>query len=227
MKRAISLIELILSIVIIGLVVSAIPTVLTRTNDNNEFSLRQDAILAAITKIKGVTSHEWDHHSYNVIDGKSYILNTTSPNATLNSRPGLTKQSGRRSYTPGGTAVEATPIGGKPGATIFDDIDDFNGQSEAVAHSVITTNLDKAGGLDYIFKDDMRINTTVSYTNDSTLNFSGDTAIVNFATAPLTSGTSNIKLVSVAISIDNENIAALQTYSYNIGESSVLEPREF
>ncbi len=233
MKKAVSLIELIIAIVIMGITVTALPSILTQADNSNIFALRQDAILAAKTKLKGVMSHEWDSTTFDPIDVKSYIVTTNSTNAQLISRAGLVPLSGRRSYDPSGAGVRvATAIPSSPPTGTFQSINDFNAETSGVAQSVIMSdgNLNDAKNLDYIFKN-MQLVTNVSYINDNGLDFSGNTAVFNFSPNAETTGslatTSNIKRVAVNVGIDADQAVSLQSFVFNLGESLTLDPREF
>ncbi len=223
MKKAISLIELIFAIVIVGLVVSSLPTILSQANTNNIFTLKQDAIKAAQTKIKGISTHFWDERSYSPITLKSYIINTNSQNTQLNNRPGLTKLAGRRSKSL--EERNATKIG-KEGQVI-NDIDDFDAQKEKVARSVISKHLNGAKNLDYVFKNKMQLISQVRYVNDNAINFTSPNASFNFSLADATNTTSNIKRICVKIKLDDKNTISLYSYVFNIGESSKIGPRNF
>lgn len=226
MKRAISLIELIVSILIVGLVMSTIPLMLFQTNDNNALSLRQDAILAAKTKLWEVLSYDWDENSYEQNHKQTYIINTA--NANLNDRNGTVKNnttilSGRRRTSP--TNAIATSTLGKEGGT-YNDIDDFDNDVVKLAKG--STGLDDAKSLDYIFKDTMSQTLHVKYIKDtkSVVNFDKTDISFNFGKAT-SSTTSNIKLISIDTQTSPTDTITLSAYSCNIGESKPLIPRSF
>jgi hypothetical protein len=60
MRPAVSMIELVFSIVIIGLSVMTIPVMLTQSSESTLVSAQQEAILAGSTKLGNIVSHAWD-----------------------------------------------------------------------------------------------------------------------------------------------------------------------
>lgn len=220
MKRGISLIELIISIVIMGLVVSTMPLVLSQTSDNNAFALRQEAIMAAKTQIGRILTYDWDANSYSTTDKKAYIL-ATNGDAEITARAGLVAHAGRRGFSP--TSATATP---SPFTNVAppNDISDFNGDTMSLADSIVSTGLSHGGNLDYIHKNDMSLVTTVSYLSDNA-NYTQQTETFNFGTAA-NANTANIKMVRVSAQGTGNNID-LYAYTCNIGESKPLPPRNF
>ncbi|HIP47310.1 MAG TPA: type II secretion system protein, partial [Campylobacterales bacterium] len=61
MKRSgFSLVELVLSIVIIAIALMTIPLMLNQSAKSNQFALMQESILAARTKMGNILSFKWD-----------------------------------------------------------------------------------------------------------------------------------------------------------------------
>ena len=59
MKKGFSLIELILSIVIIGLTMMAIPNLISKTSDNNRMAIIQESIMDAKTRMALISTSQW------------------------------------------------------------------------------------------------------------------------------------------------------------------------
>ena len=58
-----SMLELVVAIVVMGIVVMSLPLILTQVQNNNAFAMQQEAILAAKAKIGDVLTYEWDANS--------------------------------------------------------------------------------------------------------------------------------------------------------------------
>ena len=78
MKRGMSLIELILSIVIMGMVVMTLPLLLLQTQSNVAFSLQQEAILAAKQTLGSILTYQWDMRSYDANASYAYVLDVAN-----------------------------------------------------------------------------------------------------------------------------------------------------
>lgn len=63
MKKAISLIELIFTILIIGVVFTVIPKIVFALNKSDSFAIRQDAILNSISLAQMISKLPWDENS--------------------------------------------------------------------------------------------------------------------------------------------------------------------
>jgi len=79
------MIELIVSIVVIGITFMSVPLILTETSKNVETSFRQEAIMAGITltQVVNIMSYRWDENETNesVNGGYAKILDTSSSSA--------------------------------------------------------------------------------------------------------------------------------------------------
>ncbi|MBP1682084.1 MAG: hypothetical protein H6Q35_2423 [Proteobacteria bacterium] len=227
MRSAMSMLELVFAIVIMGIAVMSLPLILTQVQTNNAFALQQEAILAAKTKIGDILTHEWDDNSYDAIAQRSFVLDTANGDGTL-SRVGTTNQRighinadyRRKLYD--ATVVlndrSASAIGADGGD--LDDIDDFSGQATTIART-----LETAGTLDYVFTA-LTLTPTITYASD-TATYRNST-LTNFtfnpANAPATP--TNIKTIAVTVTGGNQNIT-LRAFSCNIGESSLLPSRPY
>lgn len=227
MRKAISMIELVIAIVVMGIVVASIPMVLTQTNENIAFAVKQEAIMAAKTRIGDIMTYEWDERSYDANNSMRFILRTNSPDAQLNDRNGTVRiggviGSGRRRVSP--TDLNATANGNLgDDAGDLDDIDDFAGVSVAVADSALFAS--NAGNLDYMLDASMSLDTTVVYVAD-TANY--NLAAINFVFNPANVGASrNLKAITETITGLPEGNIVLRAFVANIGQSKPLLPRNF
>ena len=77
MRKALSLIELIFTIVIIAIVFTVIPKIILSLNKADSFSIRQDAIFNGISMMKMISNMPWDENNTD----SSSILETNSTNS--------------------------------------------------------------------------------------------------------------------------------------------------
>lgn len=217
-----SLIELVFTIVIMGIAVMSLPLILTQVQRNDAFAMQQEAILAAKAKIGNILTYEWDHNSYDSTASRSFVLTTVSPdteldcNGTTFRRLGHVNADSRRKCS--ATGASASAIGADAGdGGNFTDIDDFD--ADAIN---ISASAEGAGTLDYIF--DLNLSTSITYAADSaTYNVSP----VVFTLNPDNNVTvTNIKTISVTVSGGDQNIT-LRAFTCNIGESMLLPSRPY
>lgn len=233
MRKGISMIELVIAIVVMGIVVASVPMVLTQTNDNVAFTLKQEAIMAAKTRIGDIMTYNWDESSYDALNDVSYILDTNTPNANLNDRNGTVLiggviGSGRRRLSPTGLTA-SNALGDDAGD--LDDVDDFDDTNVQVGTSAVLVagvGAGATGSLDYIFDADMNITTTVTYATDNA-NYS-QRVINNFVFNPADVGDANsrnIKTITETITGLEGGDITLRAFVANIGQSKPLLPRNF
>lgn len=213
MRSAMSMLELVFAIVIMGIAVMSLPLILTQVQTNNAFALQQEAILAAKTKIGDILTYEWDDKSYDANASRSFVITAANGNAALNCSNAANRRVGhvnadyRRKCSATGATASAIGTDG------LNDIDDFSGQA-----TVIANPLEGAGTLDYVFTA-LTLTPTITYASDAQLNaftFNPDNANVR----------TNIKTIAVQVTGANQNIT-LRTFSCNIGESTLLPSRPY
>jgi len=212
LRKASSMIELVIAIVVMGIAVMTLPLMLERTQANNAFAMQQEAILAAKTQIGDMITYPWDENSLknNVIA----VLDTQSGSyqreVNTTRRVGHIKQNKRRKFFT--DEINASVIGSATNNII--DIADF----DTTNVSLITHAGEDAGALDYRFNFNMT--TSVRYIND-TIN----PANFIFPDSNI-STTSNIKMITVTLQGTEISTFRLRAYSSNIGESQLLR-RDF
>jgi len=218
MRSAMSMIELVFAIVIMGIAVMSLPLILTQVQSNNAFAMQQEAILAAKAKIGDILTYDWDDMSYDSNASRSVVLDTLNGDVELarfngQLRRGHVNAENRRKFSAIDLNATIVAISGN------NDIDRFHNQPTTIA-----ATLENAGiGLDYAFTltltpaityaDD---NATYSNTplNDFTFDFTDPNAITN------------IKVISVTVSGGEQNIT-LRAFTCNIGESTLLPSRPY
>jgi hypothetical protein len=219
------MIELVFTIVILGIAVMSLPLILTQVQNNDALTLRQEAILAAKTKIGEILTYEWDENSYDATAGRTFVLSTNSPDTELDINATTFRRIGHinADYRRKGSAVGATAsaIGTDVGdGGNFDDIDDFNATTVPLSVSA-----DGAGSLDYIFN--LNLTTTVNYAADSAAY--ANPILNGFVLNPDNNVTrTNIKAISVTVTDGvNANGIVLRAFSCNIGDNVLLPSRPY
>jgi hypothetical protein len=186
LRPAIAMIELIFAIVIMGIVLSSAPMLISTASQSGYVSLQQEAIAAGATKVGLILTHHWDEGDTNSTLGYAPLLSTDTDapsglagtNATVGP---ITLPTGRRAGTP--NTPEARTFFSIPGAPIFattpaaglgpdvltdpngnDDVDDFIQVAIAtlVAGGAATTNTTG----DYVDRT-MTTAIAVNYVNDA------------------------------------------------------------
>ncbi|WP_457565037.1 type II secretion system protein [Caminibacter sp.] len=202
MKRALTLIELVFTIVIIAFVFTVIPKIIYISNKSLAFSKKEDAIFNMMAKMMDISLKEYDEENTKYDD---ILLVNNPPKFVLD----CNASSG---YRVGGfigsrnckSAVFESEIGPNANEPPYDDVDDYNGTEENTTtngHTVYTLKI-TAGYTDEWKKDDY------DYDNQ-TLNFKFTSTSNNEHT--------NIKRIHITVSQGDKNISSVSYYSANIG----------
>lgn len=224
MRKAASMIELVVAIIVMSIVLMSLPLLISQTNNNNEFAMQQEAILAARTKLGDILTYPWDETIANstavalVLDtndtGSDNELDKNTTSRRIGHVLGDKRRKGYDVFTPSTSNAALGTDAGEIAVETYDDIDDFSGTSQTLLASAASTT-------DYKFGD-MNITTTVFYVND-TANYS-DQNITGLTLSTLNvNRRSNIKMVQVDVNVTGtQNKFTLRSYSCNIGESELL-----
>ena len=213
MRKAASMLELVIAIVVMGIALSALPLILTQSQNSNALALQQEAIMATKAKISYILAYEWDANSYDENAGVSRVLDTTSLatahdafNTTSSRRIGHVEADKRRRLKDTNSTART------PSGIPNDSIDYFNGKDENISIS----NQD-----DYIFS--ILLNPAVSYISDGNNSLDYNSSIIgfNFSTTPITTNPTNIKMITVTTTVNDRNIT-MRAYASNIGENGIL-----
>ena len=224
MRKGISMIELVISIVVMGIVVTSLPMLLSQTQENNAVAMQQEAILATKSRIAGILTYQWDANSIDTTTSPyEKVLDTsTSPDADRDfdtvaplKRAGHVDGILRRRVHP--TNTPTSPNSSEWGNTTIKDIDDFDGKSDSI--TVIPQDFD------FILEIDL--SSTVAYIPDTIdINTSNQTAIFSTNVNNHQNNPTNIKMVEVTASSQTNPInLTLRAFATNIGESAPLPAR--
>jgi len=228
MRKAVSLIELIIAIVVMGIAVMSLPLILTQTQSNNALALQQEAILSTKAKIEFISSYPWDQNSWDGTGSIFRVLDTTdSPSAdnafdvnttTDIRRIGHIQTDKRRRLWDVGNANRA-PNNEVTAAPNEDDIDDFNN------HTDNNITIADPTQMDYIFA--LTMTPEIVYLRDTAIGgYNGTTVQFDFDatnTETNTSKPTNIKMITVRTvsQVGNDVNVSLRSFASNIGQSKI------
>ncbi len=220
MRKAASMLEMVIAIVVMGIAVSALPLILTQTQNSNAIALQQEVILATKTKLGYLLSYEWDVNSYDANASKSRVLDTngsTSANnaffTTTTRRTGHVAANNRRRLADS-MAVPTVDGSASWGNNLLQDIDDFDDRNETT--TVVSADMD------YIFN--LNLHSTVKYITDAPSSGTYNNQDMNFtfnaASAPASQ--TNIKMITVQTTDASSNVnIVLRAFASNVGESGI------
>ena len=235
-KPAIAMIELIFSLVIIGIVLLSAPMLIHQSIQSSNVALQQESISAGAAHAGVLLSMHWDEANSNLAAGTSPILDTNrsvTPNPlNFNSGnlAGLNGVSGRISLVGGTQIYQPVPTFGsdltastdtnESDFTKFDDIDDFHNSHLGI--TVYNAQNSSADIGDYVDVA-LDMHTTVTYVEDRpvsntlspSINIGG--SLSNSVAVP-----TNIKFIHINITSKSgikelEKNISLEAFSCNIG----------
>ena len=222
MKRlGIGLIELVISIVIIGMVMMSIPMLIMESEENDEYSILQETILANRTKLAQIMTYRWDENAVEPLTGIIRIVDTLGDSdlnrSVSNKRAGNVIKNFRRKMLD-------TPTFATMAVDGLDDIDDFNGQNSQVVFQEATASQ----GMGYKNRN-FNLLVNVQYISDSA-NYNNPTISFSFdasATSPTSTNIKMITLDTLFASVDNRtNIPfRFRAFACNIGSIQLEERR--
>lgn len=200
MRKALTLIELVFTIVIISLVFSVIPKVVLSLNKSDKFSIRQDALLNGVSMLNFISKLPWDENNTNSAD----ILHVTSGNFNCDSNTTLRVGGfvGARSCEEN---LNASILGteGASEYTLYNDFDDFLNENNITASHY-------------------RLETKVQYTADN-FNYTGDKLNIDLNQSTTSLNSTNLKRVDLKVFYvgkrgDEKEITRFNYTSSNIGQ---------
>ena len=207
MKSAFTLIELIISIIVIGLAFKAIPLLLQQESKMEIENIKQEAVMLAIIRAGNIFSYAWDEAIAEQKDQKYKVFDVKNGNSIYNRYPDINstyrighfKGESRRSFYP--TQIFASDALQKDlNDTIPDDMDDLVGE--------ITISGGITGEDEY--KDIYSITTEVHYVEDNNL-------------STISENSTNIKEFNVTVKDSNGKlITTITAFSTNIGQQDLL-----
>ena len=209
MKKGLTLIELIFTVVILSIVFTVIPKIMDISNKTLEKSGNEEAIFNMMSKMSDIVFKEWDEN--NTDSDEILVVNENSSNALdCNSTSGY-RIGGFRGSRNCQNDINISYIGPDDNEPPYDDIDDYNGSEE---------NTSTSGKKNKYYTLDM----FASYIKEwNGSDYSGDSLDYKFDKN--SKDKSNIKRVEVVvltkINGKEKNISSVKYYGANIGHSII------
>lgn len=224
MRNAFSMIELVVSIVVMGIVVATLPIILLQTQNNLAYAMQQEAIMSTRAKIGYILAYDWDANAYENASGFTRVLNTNGTAAnnafdvvalsTPPRRIGHVQADSRQRLRDDLAAPtpKANFVANSNLSAGFPDIDDFDGIAENI--TIVATDYDAVLPI--------TLTPTIQYVTDnpSAGNYNAQALAFTFTTAA-SGGITNIKMIQMRTTGDNIDLT-LRAYASNIGESRPL-----
>ena len=241
-RAAIAMIELIFSIVIMGIVLMSAPMLISTATQSSYVALQQESIAAAASEIGMILTHHWDERDTD--ENLSAPILGTNGDAALNEtvdadgngtglRAGTSRYSKRSFLVSLGGRLNSTAVANLGSDTgDRDDIDDFISANRAALDENESTTTSEG---DYIDKD-IVLTTTVGYISDGLptgTSYTGTGFSIDFdigTTAAHSAATTNIKKVVVILDTtkteeEMQKSIRLNAFSCNIGTYELEERR--
>jgi len=234
-RPAIAMIELIFSIVIMGIALMSAPMLISTASTSAQATFQQESIAIIASHTNALLSYAWDEQDTESVNNYT-ILDTNSSNIQLDTvRRTVSNFLAGKARTlplPGPTLMAATPKGNfanplaEGNETSQDDVDDFDG-NDSILDTVYAASQIIDG--DYMDKN-ITIHTKVDYMDaqDSSGDFSSCTGSgctyshsTGFQSVAAAAGTRNIKLITTTLTSTNvldKNIT-LRAFMCNIGSA--------
>jgi len=228
LRPAIAMIELIFSIVIMGIVMLSAPILISTASKSTSVALQQEGINEAAARINMILTYDWDENNVNVpcINAPS-ILVTTNGDPALSQRVGASRRIGVNPSTRPttthtfyclGTEYNASSTLGLETVGTYNDIDDFDGDTQLKTITGLGAGAEI--GVDYIEQSTVKITSAVAYSDDSATYT--DKTITDFNPGTAAAATTNIKSIAVTLTSTNsaeelQKEIKLQAFSCNLG----------
>jgi len=220
-RTAIAMIELIFSIVVMGIVMMSAPQLIRVATDSTTVALQQEAINEASSRVNMILTYPWDSGDTNdsCIPPVLQVANgapALDEDNHRGRRVGVPDTSTSHSFLCGNRRIAATtPLSSYAPKDPPEAIEDFGGSSVTMQLRGTSTTVD------YLEKGTVQIDTAITYDSD-TFNYGGTSSAFSYTPGNQGSST-NIKGISVTVSstntaqeLSNKNIT-MQAFSCNIG----------
>jgi len=236
-RKGIAMIELIFSIVVMGIVLSSAPMLVSQSTNSSLVAFQQESIAIVSAQINTLSTYAWDEENTELKSPNS-LLNVNNGNNELLQQDGTTKRGinyalsfpvnrlRRYSDINISIAVNASGTFGADGnatdGDTDDDIDDFI-VNPLILVSDGTGNQANEG--EYMDRN-ITLTTAVTFGFDQASSYTNPTGIFAFSQPFTDNGTpeENIKLITVTLTTDEATLAdktiTLRAFMCNIGAAS-------
>lgn len=199
MRRGLSLIELIFTIVIIALVFTVIPKVVLSLNKSDSFAIRQDALFNGISMLSMISKLPWDEENTKYTD----ILDTNSTNARFDCSTVSFRRIGGFIGSRNCENNLSASFGddGESDYTLYNDIDDFVSENNITARPY-------------------RLETSVRYVSDNYA-YTGSKMFIDLNNSIIPAGSTNLKIVDLTVHYEGKRGAQKQLTQFNYVSSNI------
>ena len=206
MKKALTIIELIFTVVVLALVFTVIPRIVYVSNKAVETSATEEGIFNMMAKMSDIVFKEWDEN--NTKTDEILIVNDPPQNVLdCDKETGYRIGGFKGSRNCQNDQNTCSIIGPDANEPPYDDIDDYNGSEENTTSS---GRKKKHFTLDMFASYVKEWNVSNYYSDNFSYQFSKDEV-----------NKSNIKRVEVIVSSNDKNISTIKYYGANIGHSII------
>lgn len=206
LRPGIAMIELIFALVVMGIVLTSAPLLVSQASKSNIVAFQQESIAIAAAHTNALMTYAWDEQNTRA-NRLTSILDTDNGdplldrNATNSLYRGSVSFPNARLRRFANTQTFASPIGidsNASASSVANDVDDFIVQEVILVPQ--TSALNKTFEGEYI-DTKIKIKTRVSYGADTTPNYDNPSGNFSFSNPfnSLGSGTSNIKLITTLL----------------------------
>jgi prepilin-type N-terminal cleavage/methylation domain-containing protein len=221
-RRAFSFIELVVSIVVIGIVFMSVPLILTETGRSAEAAIQQEAVMAGVTQLVNVMSYQWDENQTDetLNGGYAKVLDTYNGATALQCidingsrwRIGHFREPDRRRCYNAPRFASTLEADGD-----LDDVDDIILNNASLLTDANETNATEDYKKEYsVTLDVVYVSDDFNYTQQT---LTGLIPITSVGTAA--SSSTNIKMVSTTITSPQGEKVVLRSFLTNIGEYKI------
>jgi len=223
LRPAVAMVELIFAIVIMGIAMMSAPLLISTASKGSTVAIQQEGINEASTRVAIIMSYAWDENNtdemyippiLHVTDGHSELDELDNSGRRVGT-PDASQRTFMLSDSNSSDLNASTSLASDDNDDEEDDIDDFVG-------NVSLTLIGGSTETDYIEKDTINIKTELSYVSDDVEGGYSDGHTINFIPFQASSGTTNIKDITVTLTSTSDieelnKTIVLRAFSCNIG----------
>lgn len=209
LRHGFSMIELILSIIVMGIVFLSIPTIIMQNSSNNTSAIIQQSVMDTKTRLALILKAPWNciNSSVSNIPTPIFGFDPSTGQQTFYDRNGISPTADRRTYS---NLARNTSCHLNEAA----DIGSFDKQKLEL--TINTTGIISGGGSS---------STTPQYTRDMIVSASMETNVISNDMT----GAANVDIKNITITTQAQTAPAtvitLRAYSANIGDSPIIQTR--
>lgn len=219
-RPAVAMVELIFSIVVMGIVMMSAPLLIDTATKSSTVALQQAAIHEAVSRVSMILTYAWDQNDTNA-SCTPPVLHTVDGDSELDMVAGTSRRVGipmssnyHTFMCDGVNNFNASSVLRKEGTDV-DDMDDF------ISTTILKEHLSGTGGQDYIETGTVSIDTKVYYSTDDA-SYAASSVNFDFNATNISANSTSIKTIGVTITSTSphdelQKKIVLRAFSCNIG----------